>query len=383
MRSARRLLLLLSVIAACLTVLNFSEAKKPDKPGDNGGKGSAYTIVPFQPSGYVSIFSRVVDLNETGGAVGYAEDEDGMLQAFHLDIENADYSPLQDGDEAFGVNNLNQIVGRTKIDGVSMPLFWRSPTANPVLLPALPGDVEADAFAINDAGIVVGRSWAAGGFAPVGVVWRVLVDANGNPQIDGPRELAPLAGDIVSGAADVNEVVEGSAQVVGGSYDGLLSEAVIWSVSLNPDESLAAPGAAQGLGTLGIDDPSQSEGFAINNLGAACGQSDRWPFLAPANQVAQELHTPRKTISDGLAPNTAMDVNDAGDIVGRLYIDRQGSRAYLWRNGKTIDLNTQIPSGNGWDQLYGAVVINSAGTIGGWGRLDGAYLGFLLIPNEP
>ena len=280
---------------------------------------------------------------------------------------------------------MNQIVGRGKLGGLSLAVFWSDPSSGPVVLDPLPGDLEADALAINDAGIVVGRSWPDGpGFAPRGAVWRVIVNGNGDIQVDGPQELTPLAGDSISAAVDINEVIGVSAQAVGASYDGVLHEAIVWTISLNPDGTIAMPSAPQGLGTLGIDDPSESDGWAINNLGDACGQSDRMPFLAPAGELSQPLPLPRNTVSEGLfGSNYAADLNDQGDIVGKLNIKQKGSRAYLWRDGKPVDLNTKLPAGSDWDSLRFAGSINNTGVIGGWGLLASEPRGFLLIPANP
>lgn len=87
----------------------------------------------------------------------------------------------------------------------------------------------------------------------------------------------------------------------------------------------------------------------------------------------------------------ANDLNNLGEIVGQLdvyrttgYIAGPGNfRAHLWRDGKTIDLNTQISSKSGWGRLWGARTINDAGIIGGWGHYDVERRGFLLIPNSP
>ena len=139
-----------------------------------------------------------------------------------------------------GINNLNQIVG---INGDYSALFWSSPSASPISLPPLPGDLTSTAGRINDAGIIVGDS--EGLDTQTWVVWRVYLDENGTQQVDGPKVLPPLQ-ESVHAVWDINEVVGGTAQLVGES-DG---EAVVWTVEVNEDGTLAAPAAAVSMGTL-------------------------------------------------------------------------------------------------------------------------------------
>jgi probable HAF family extracellular repeat protein len=107
------------------------------------------------------------------------------------------------------------------------------------------------------------------------------------------------------------------------------------------------------------------------------------PFVAPTGQSAQPLPVPRDT-----AFGTAFDINNLGEIVGRLTVMIRGGfvdapYAYLWKDGDMINLEKQIDRKSGWDRLWGASVINDAGIIAGYGRFDVERRGFLLIPNEP
>jgi hypothetical protein len=365
-------------------------AKKPDKPpGDDSGAG--YTILPFLtpdiPLNFESVGSSVGDLNDVGHAVGaeYFEEElpEGSFQtvrwALHLDMATWTYTRLQDCHTPAGVNNNNQIVGR-RSSGV--PAFWQSPGHTPVDLPLLSGDTQGQALAINDEGIIVGSSrddeWSG-----TGVLWRVLFDDNGDVSfVDGPLPLTPLEGDAGAWGSDLNELIGGSFQVSGISRGEVgPPEAVVWTIGLNPDGTLAAPGPPVSLGTLGLSDPSNSYGNAINVLGDACGSSDGMPYVAPAGQTAQPLQVTRTTYR-----GQARDINDVGEIVGYLTILLKGGShitddAYLWKDGDVIDLETQIDRKSGWGTLWSANHINNAGVIAGQGNFDVQQRGFLLIPN--
>jgi len=137
-----------------------------------------------------------------------------------------------------------------------------------------------------------------------------------------------------------------------------------------------------GLGTLGIYDPSSSHGSAINVFGDVCGFSDGMPYVAPAGQTAQPLPVTRNAYR-----GHAFDINDVGEIVGRLEVEIKGwhytLQAYVWKDGDVINLQTQIDRKSGWGTLWHAAHINNAGVIAGQGYFDVDSRGFLLIPTQP
>ena len=75
--------------------------------------------------------------------------------------------------------------------------------------------------------------------------------------------------------------------------------------------------------------------------------------------------------------------NNRGDVVGSR-IDFNfppiQSRAMLFSNGKTHDLNELIDPTLGWKLFY-AYDINDHGQIVGWGRLNDHWAGFVLTPT--
>jgi probable HAF family extracellular repeat protein len=371
-------------VATCLVCSSQALAKKPPKPPSDDSD-AAYTIVPFLPPDFESVSSHVADFNETGQAVGLAE-VDGTPAgdcAVHLDIATHEYSVLQGGSYASGVSNLDQIVGERLNGERRVALFWEAPDAAPVDLPLLSGDTQGFASAINDAGIIVGNSHNDDLSSGGGVVWRVFVDQDGNVFfVDGPLPLPPLDGDNEAWCSDVSELIDGSFQVAGHSRGDGPNEAVVWTLDINDDGTLALPSPPVSLGTLGLSAPSKSSSSAINILGDVCGTSDGMPYVAPAGQTAQSLPVPRKTQS-----GTAFDINNLGEIVGRLTILTKGGRhtldyAYLWKDGDMIDLETQTDRDSGWDRLWSVNVINDDGIIAGIGRFDVEFRGFPLIPTE-
>lgn len=378
------------VVAAAVVLWCFSPSlgKPPKPPGGGGGGGAAYTIVPFLPPDLASNYSNVSDLNDQGHAVGFVRLTNGDFQAVHLDMATGVYTALQGGAFAGGVNNLNQIVGD---DGAGSSLFWSSPTAQPVTLPPLSGDTETWISAVNDDGMVVGTSLGPNQPPQSGVVWRVVVDANGAAQVSAPVPLPPLTGDLVTSAGDINNVAGGFAQVTGASRSDGLDEAVLWTVQLHSDGTISVLGPPLDLGTLELLNPSQSDGAGINQFGDVCGGSDLMACVWPADSTIQQL--PKLSDTQGGFGGFAAEINDLREIVGQVDVGKvRPHTAYtpdwhacLWKNGQVIDLATQIGGNSGWSHLWGAHAINNSGVIAGLGRFDtdNRDRGFLLIPTTP
>jgi len=80
--------------------------------------------------------------------------------------------------------------------------------------------------------------------------------------------------------------------------------------------------------------------------------------------------------------SAAFGMNNHGQVVGQSY-SGSPSRAFLWQNGTTIDINGLIPSGSSLYLFY-ANDINDAGEITG-GAVDlntGELVAFLAIPPQ-
>jgi probable HAF family extracellular repeat protein len=76
----------------------------------------------------------------------------------------------------------------------------------------------------------------------------------------------------------------------------------------------------------------------------------------------------------------ALGINIHGHIVGRAQTSRGTTRAFLWRDGSKIDINTLLPPGSGW-VLHAATSISDGGQIVGSGTLNGVPQAFLLSPQ--
>ncbi|HTZ59420.1 MAG TPA: DUF3466 family protein [Acidobacteriaceae bacterium] len=236
-------------------------------------------------------------------------------------------------------------------------------------LPNLPGGRNSNAFGVNNLGQVVG--WSENGVrdstcntGTPGQVFRFqAVRWEPNGQI---HELQPLKGDSVAFSMGVNDV----GQAVGSSgtcatqglppahVSGL--HAVLWE----PD------GTPKYLGTLGDKDHTASNNASsVNDRGDVVGTSEFTDgtvhsFLWTKANGMRDLGTLSSSAFATVA-GCCRTVNNQDEVVG-FSIDPNGMTAFLWNDGKMTDLNTLIPA-NSSLHLLGAYSINDQGEIAGQG----------------
>ena len=133
------------------------------------------------------------------------------------------------------------------------------------------------------------------------------------------------------------------------------------------------------LGTFG---GTFGDAVSINDAGAITGNaatpdSARHGFLWKKG-VLTDIGT-----VDGDDCSAGFSINSANQIVGQSFAcDGSVSRAFLWENGKIVDLNGVISHGSDL-QLLVAVSINNRGEIAGFGVLpNGNEHAFLLVPCD-
>ena len=235
---------------------------------------------------------------------------------------------------AAGVNQRGEIVGwaeNTVHDSTcNLPqvlqfeaVIWR-PDGKIRELPPLPEDQDGAATAINDRGDVVGISGtcdnAVGAYtAKHAVIWHDGV----------PFFIKTFGGKGWNTPADINNhgQVVGFADLPGDVVDGVLTPqpvAFIWSEGAGIQKILPLPGDTNTIA------------YAINNRGQVVGQS----FGGP-----------------------------------------EGSRAFVWQNGKSYDLNSFLPSGSPLYLVF-AEGINDRGEITGGAcvPVDGSCATATLAP---
>jgi probable HAF family extracellular repeat protein len=305
---------------------------------------STYTLADLGTLGGVD--SRALALNGAGEVAGIAS---GHAYHWHGGaLTDLGVLPGTTTSLANGINNAGQVVGSSSPDpyGSSSVAFrWQDGVMTDLGL----GN-QSSAAAINDAGQIVG-SMDGRAF-----LWQ-----------DGTVTDLGNLGSPGAGAADINY----AGQVVGWAYTdqvamfGMMSHAFIWQDGVMTD--LGTPPFTQG-----------AYASAVNNLGQVVGQTSVWLNTGyGAAMVSRSFfydgHTMAMLPVPGIT-NLALDINDAGQIVGTM-----AGRAYLYEDGVVKDLNTLLPPGPN-PVLAGATAINNAGQIVGYTSAGHA---FLLNPVAP
>jgi probable HAF family extracellular repeat protein len=342
---------------------NFSQAYGLNNQGDVGGgatlpDGTMHAFLWTDPMG-------LQDLGTLGGPNAVA-DSPNRKDEVPIISEVPDIDPYVENFCMFFTNH--RCIGAVWQDGSLTPL------------PTLGGN-NAEAFAINDQGVVAGFSetrvkdttcasaMPSQVFRYEAVVW--------SPEGEIHR-MRPLVGDTVAYAWAINN----SGQVVGAS--GLCSNTSIPPAPSGPHAVLwERDGTPIDLG--GLSGPLYNVAASINEKGEVVGGS-----LAADGTIHAFLWTRTTGMIDlGAYPGAAVTVapccntnNNNGPIVGFSIDGTTGnSRALLWQNLQIYDLNGLIPTNSPW-YLQQALSINDAGEIAGFGLIGGNVHAFFAIPCD-
>lgn len=216
------------------------------------------------------------------------------------------------------------------------------------------GGPYSSATAVNAAGDVVGSAQISSG-ARHAVLWRT----------SRPRDLGLLAQGDYSSARDIND----QGDIVG--------EANL-APNGKPQAFLWHAGTMQQLPKL--PGGSICSAQAINNTGMIVGSCDLPNGAAHGVIWSKGSIRDLGTLGDGDAPSTALDINDQAQVVGTSEEDGK-LRAFLWQNGKMVNLDQWIAPMSGWGLLV-ASRINNRGEILGRGYFHGYIHTFLLEPDD-
>lgn len=251
-----------------------------------------------------------------------------------VDIGTLNQRPSEEGAIANDINNAGQVVGSSWAARPDCPngfirqhgFLWQDGTITDL---GTLGGCLSFATAINERGQIVGRSHTAAGDMH-GFLWEAGV----------MRDLGTLGG-TTSDVAGINDVGEVAGRA--STTDGM-DHAFLWQ-----------DGVMQDLGTLG---GPTSSAAGINTTGAVVGASttaggDTHAFLWE-DGVMQDLGTLGGTYSAALA------VNQKGEVVGES-TDSTGERhAFFWSDGVMQDLGV-LPGNN----ASTALAVNALGHIAG------------------
>jgi probable HAF family extracellular repeat protein len=267
--------------------------------------------------GQINDFGQVVGFSETSVPDPNGEDVCGFgthleCRPFLWQFLHMSALPTLGGNngEASAINNWGQIAGfaeTTTVDSgcppnlIRMPVLWENGRVRP--LPTLSGDLDGDAFGINDHGQAVGDSGNCSGAIIHAVSWENST----------PSQLPDF------GAGSIAQFINDQGQIVGivGSADGTTQYGALWQ-----------NGALTNLGLLPGDFGGLASG--INNKGQVVGSNFDSNFnwshgFIWQNGVMTDLNTLFPANSN-LFVTMANEINDRGQISG-MAIVRSGPDA--------------------------------------------------------
>lgn len=279
---------------------------------------------------------------------------------------------------AYGINRVGQVVGYSYVKGdvYRHAILW---TGKDIVDLNPPGGRDSWAQAINDSGQVTGT------VTPPGRNWVRAFFCTGSERII----LDSLGGSNGGGYA-----INSRGQIVG--YSSVLGDGAVHA-TLWIGQQVIDLGALSGSNSyaFGINTAGQIAGYYVNRQGvprAAIWIEAEKSLLPDAPMVRRgrggagvcPVREPERRGVDigtlGGPESKAFGINSAGDVVGYA-VNRQGfHNAFLYTDGKMIDLNRFLPAGSAW-QLTDAYSINDKGWIVGSGTIRNEKHAFLLKPK--
>ena len=294
-----------------------------------------------------------------------------------------------DWTRARGINEAGDIVGTSALSTAGSRAFrWKGGLMTNI---GSIGGLSSEGLGISDDGWVVGSAQRSDSWPEA--FWWAGTD---------PHPIGTLGG-LWSEAYAIND----AHQIVGRSLDPTGQvEAFLWE-----------GGTMQPLGSLGPN--TFSDAYGINNAGVVVGESGTADGPVHAFSYFDGVMADLGTPSPNFAGSFARDINDAGTIVGGVWVegspytvhpfirtadgswdvvtevigyaeavnengaivgshfDNHPERAFLYQGGVFTDLTSVIPAGEGWE-LSVAYDINDHGQIVGEGFHNDAPRGFRL-----
>jgi probable HAF family extracellular repeat protein len=361
MKTYKQWLVALAVLGAAAAWI----ATQPVNAGNAPNVRSRYQVTDLGTlRGHADVYLWQNTLNNSGHVAAYANNN-ANPEVFDNDVSflwngpgDMDLLPgIPDlpNTTALGLNDQDQAVGICGLDedGNNHAVLWERGRVHML------SESPSAAFAINNAGIVVGEVWNADEEILNAAYW-----SRGRLFRLPPLEDAPI-----SEAYAIND----RGQIVGLSGpDWDYAHAVLWRMSPKP--------SVVDLGTLG---GNGSWATGINNRGDIVGQAQKangdWRCALWDERGITDLGN-----FDDAPMCSALSVNNRGQIVGfsgASFDDLTTAHALLWENGHMINLQNLMPANSGW-VLQQALSINDEGQIAGIGLHKGKIRVFVLTPTD-
>lgn len=337
-RTSRLILFLLALILA----FNFASRTTAAM--------TEYKLMVLQPrAGDVSTYGW--DVNDTGLAVGSSS----FFTQSSMSWLDGVASELTIGFEATAVNDLGQIAGNLSVPGAIHGYFYDGANLHDVHDAALSavGPISMSQ-GVNNSGQVVG--WVAGGVAGPrsAFLWQ-----------NGAATLLGALGGPYSAAFAINN----AGQVAGSATTPNLSHrAYVWT-DINENKASDSGEMIQ-LPDMGV----YSVANALNDYGVAGGfVADNSLRHLPVLWLERSKFT-LLPLLPGTMEGEVFSVNNRGVAVGT-----SGFGGVLWHENGVVGLTDLLSSPTTMELAY-PTAINDKGWIVGYGYLNGAINGFLMVP---
>lgn len=329
-------------------------------------------VLPGGSSGYAT------GINANGQVSGNSDTSNGTHAFLYNGSSLVDLPPLGGAgtnDSSAALNAGGTVVGYTSVVSSATNHAYRSTGVQD--LGVLSGGSQSNAVAINTIGQIAGNSGVTGGYSHAFYYDGTTVDGSGNPVLT-DIGFFNSAG-FTSGNSTAN-AINASGEVVGNAFYGSTStdyNAFVYNPNIvDPTQRLI------NLGALIPGDPS-SNAIAINDSGQVLVETDLGSGKHGAYLYSGGIMTALPTL--GGAYTTPSAFNSTGQVVGTSST-ATGTDPFLWSSltGMT-DLNSLTVASNNFLSFNTAVGINDSGQIIGQGTVvvngSNQTHSFLLTPD--
>jgi len=266
--------------------------------GDYGGNNVATTWTATggyhevrRLDGSTDCCSTLTDVNATGHASGWSFSDRPVSAVIWTQLSNSEEDLLvPERAYASNINDGGDVVGYHFDVGGPFSAFFKPSGGSPVSLTTGAGAVNAYAFGINNAGVIVGLIQLGNAGNPVhATVWTHWDAA--------PTDLGTLGG-FNSGASGINQEgdVVGYSEIAGGAR-----HAMLWTLESGMVDLSSWPNGCTG----------DSEAMTLNDLGVIGGTCNGAPVLWSATEGMRSLPLPR-----GVSLGEPHAINNANQVVG-------------------------------------------------------------------